>query len=169
MIHKYEGYSPKISEDVFVATGAQIVGDVLIKNGASIWFNAVLRGDLEKVSIGQKTNIQDGCICHVDKDEPLIIADYVTVGHGAILHGCTVEKGALIGMGATVLNGAKIGENSIVAAGALVPEGKEIPPRSLVVGVPGKVIKELSEEEVKKLIDSAENYYKKAQKYLVKE
>ncbi|ACB83707.1 gamma carbonic anhydrase family protein [Natranaerobius thermophilus] len=166
MLHEFKGKYPDISEDVFVADGTQIIGDVTIAEGASVWFNSVIRADLDIVEIGRKTNIQDGSICHVDTNEPLKVGDYVTVGHGAILHGCTIANNTLIGMGATVLNGATVGENCIIGAGTLIPEGKEIPPNSLVVGVPGKVVRELSQEEANNLKNHAEEYHKKAMKYL---
>lgn len=148
----------KINQDTFVAKTAAIVGDVSIGAGSSIWYHAVLRGDMAPISIGEQTNIQDGCLLHVAADFPLIIGNFVTAGHGAILHGCTIEDGAMIGMGAIILNGAVIGAGSIVGAGALVPEGKVIPPRSLVLGLPGRVVRELSEEEAVGLLSHAKTY-----------
>ncbi len=165
MLHAYDGVKPQVSDKVFIAPGAQVVGRVQLKEGANVWFNAVIRGDLDIATIGKKTNIQDGVLCHVDDNAPLTVGDYVTVGHGAILHGCTIGDECLIGMGATILNNATIGDQSIIAAGALIPEGAEIPPRSLVMGVPGKVVRELSEEEVSRMREGPENYYKKAEKY----
>ncbi len=148
----------KIHEDTFVAPSADVVGEVTVGAGSSIWYQAVLRGDMAPITIGEHSNIQDGCLLHVANGFPLQVGNYVTVGHGAILHGCTVEDGVLIGMGAIVLDGAVIGEGSIIGAGALVPEGKVIPPRSLVVGVPGKVIRELDDTKVAGLIAHAKNY-----------
>jgi carbonic anhydrase/acetyltransferase-like protein (isoleucine patch superfamily) len=148
----------KIHEDTFVAPSADVVGEVTVGAGSSIWYQAVLRGDMAPITIGEHSNIQDGCLLHVANGFPLQVGNYVTVGHGAILHGCTVEDGVLIGMGAIVLDGAVIGEGSIIGAGALVPEGKVIPPRSLVVGVPGKVIRELDDTKAAGLITHAKNY-----------
>lgn len=148
----------KIHQDTFVAPTAAVVGDVTLGAGSSVWYHAVLRGDMAPITIGDNSNIQDGCLLHVAESFPLQIGNYVTTGHGAILHGCTIEDGVLIGMGAIVLDGAVIGEGSIIGAGALIPEGKVIPPRSLVVGVPGKVIRELDEDKAAELIVHAEKY-----------
>ena len=148
----------KIDQDTFVAPTATIVGDVTIGAGSSVWYNAVLRGDMAAINIGEQTNIQDGCLLHVADGFPLVIGNYVTAGHGAILHGCTVEDDVLIGMGAIVLDGAIIGRGSIIGAGALITEGKVIPPHSLVVGVPGKVIRQLDEDRAAGLITHAEKY-----------
>ncbi len=164
--YPYKDKNPRIAHNVFMAEGSRIIGDVTISEESSIWFNATIRGDIAKVSIGRKTNIQDNCVLHVDYGYPLTIGDSVTVGHGVILHGCTINDGTLIGMGATILNGAVIGEESIIGANALVTEGKEIPPRSLVVGIPAKVIRELTEEEISALYKSAEGYAKEAKEYL---
>lgn len=146
MLKDFNGIWPQIHPDTFCAEGAQIVGDVTIGQYSSIWFNAVARGDVNKVSIGCYTNIQDGAILHVADDSDCVLGDYVTVGHGAIIHGARVGNFCLIGMGAILLNDVEIGEGSIIAAGTLIPEGKKIPPRSLVIGTPGKVIRELDEE-----------------------
>ncbi|NLW17967.1 MAG: gamma carbonic anhydrase family protein [Firmicutes bacterium] len=150
----------KIHEDTFVAPSADVIGDVTVGAGSSIWYQAVLRGDMAPIIIGEQSNIQDGCLVHVATDYPVRVGNYVTVGHGAILHGCTVEDGVLIGMGAIVLDGAVIGEGSIIGAGALIPEGKVIPPRSLVVGVPGKIIRQLDDAKAAELIAHAEKYAK---------
>lgn len=147
-----------IHADTFVAPGAQVLGDVKVGRGSSIWHNAVVRGDMAPISIGEHSNIQDGCLLHVATGFPLTVGNHVTVGHGAILHGCTVEDGVLVGMGAIVLDGAAIGRGSIIGAGALVGEGKVIPPRSLVVGIPGKVAREVREEEAAHLIEHANHY-----------
>ncbi|AZR71974.1 gamma carbonic anhydrase family protein [Anoxybacter fermentans] len=165
MKFSYKGYSPKVADDVYIAPGAQVIGDVEIGAGSSIWPNAVVRGDMAKITIGQRTNIQDNCTLHVDDEHPLIIGDDVTVGHNAVLHGCTIGNNALIGMGAIILDGAKIGDQALIGAGTLIPPGKEIPPRSLVVGSPGKVVRELKDEELAALKRSAEVYAKKAQTY----
>lgn len=145
MIKKFEGMLPTINEKTYIAEGAQLVGNVIMEEYSSIWHNAVARADINTIKIGKYTNIQDNAVLHVDDTYATIIGDYVTVGHGAILHGCQVEDHCLIGMGSTVLNGAVIGRGSIVAAGALVKENEVIPPFSMVVGVPGRVVKQLSE------------------------
>lgn len=132
-----------IDSSVFVAPGAQIVGDVTLMQEASVWYNAVLRGDINKIVVGKRSNIQDGCVLHLENDRPCIIGDDVTVGHKAILHGCTIESGCLIGMGAIVLNGAVIKKGSVVAAGAVVKENMVVEPFSLVAGIPAKFVKEL--------------------------
>ncbi len=131
-----------IPDTVFVADGARVTGDVRLGDQVSIWFNAVLRGDINFIQIGDRTNIQDNCVCHLENDIPCIVGSDVTVGHNAILHGCTVEDGCLIGMGAIVLNGARIGKGSIIGAGAVVKEHMVVPPGSLVVGIPGKIIRD---------------------------
>lgn len=165
MIRSFKGISPKIADDVYIAEGAQIIGDVTIGAQASIWPNAVVRGDMSYIRIGKFTNVQDNATLHVDTEHPLQIGDGVTVGHNAILHGCEIGNNALIGMGAIVLDGAKVGEQSLIGAGALIPPGKEIPPYSLVVGSPGKVKRTLSEAELAGLKKSATTYAKKAEIY----
>lgn len=162
----YSGIEPNINENVFVASGAVIIGDVSIGPNSSIWFNTVVRGDVHHIRIGKYTNIQDNSTIHVMNDHPTIIGDYVTVGHGAIIHGCTVGNNCLIGMGAIVLSYSEIGENTIIAAGALITERKVIPPNSLVMGNPGKVVRTLTEEEIAELRKSAESYSKYAQRYM---
>ncbi len=147
MLISYEGIEPKIHNTVFVAPGAMIIGDVTIGAESSVWFNTVLRGDLEPIRIGCRTNIQDGTVIHMDKDMPCLIGDDVTVGHSAILHSCAIDNEALIGMGAILLTGSKIGERAIIAAGTLVLEGQEIPAGTIAMGVPAKVRREITEEE----------------------
>ena len=149
----------------WVADNAVVVGDVTLEEDVSIWFNVVARGDNEPITIGSRTNIQEGCVLHTDPGFPMVIGPDVTVGHMAMLHGCTIGRGALIGIGAIVLNGAKIGEGALVGAGALVGEGKEIPPRSLVVGSPGKVIRELNEENVQRILKGTDVYVHKGRRY----
>ena len=139
--------APVVDERAFVAAGAVIVGNVRLAGGSSVWYNAVLRAEAEPIALGEESNLQDAVVCHVDAGFPVTIGRGVSVGHGAVLHGCTVEDDCLIGMGATVLNGAVIGSGSLVAAGAVVLEGTVVPPGSLVAGVPGKVRRELSDEE----------------------
>ncbi|MBB6216230.1 carbonic anhydrase/acetyltransferase-like protein (isoleucine patch superfamily) [Anaerosolibacter carboniphilus] len=141
MIKEFEGVYPHLDTKSFIADGAQVIGSVTMKEFSSVWFNTVVRGDVNRIEIGNYTNVQDNSVVHVADEHPTIIGDYVTIGHNAIIHGCTIEDHCLIGMGAIVLNGAVIGKGSIVAAGALVRENQVIPPNSLVVGMPGKVIK----------------------------
>ena len=167
MLHEYKGKWPKLGERVFIAEGAQIVGDVEIGDHSSVWFNCVIRGDVHYVRIGKHTNIQDGTIGHVMKDEyPLILKDYVSIAHGAMLHGCIIESHCLIGMRATILNNVTVGEGSIVGAGALITEGTIIPPHSLVLGMPAKVKRQLSDEEVAGIDEFAHRYYQYKETYL---
>ncbi|MDX2545003.1 gamma carbonic anhydrase family protein [Streptomyces sp. WI04-05B] len=141
------GREPKVDEEAFVAPTSSVIGDVTLQAGSSVWYGAVLRGDVERISVGARSNIQDNCTLHADPGFPVTIGERVSVGHNAVVHGATVEDDCLIGMGATVLNGAVIGAGSLVAAQALVPQGMRIPPGSLVAGVPAKVRRELTEEE----------------------
>ncbi|WP_312813360.1 gamma carbonic anhydrase family protein [Sedimentibacter sp.] len=157
MLKEFKGRMPVISEKSYIAEGAQLVGDVVMEEYSSVWHNVVARGDINKIHIGKYTNIQDNSVLHVEDKKDVFIGDYVTVGHGAILHGCEVGDHCLIGMGAIVLSGAKIGRGSIIAAGALVKENDVIPPHSLVVGMPGKVVKQLS-EDVSKMHAQAVKY-----------
>lgn len=145
--YRLDGWRPELPASAWLAPGAAVIGRVRLGERASVWFGAVLRGDLDTITIGEETNIQDGSVLHVDVGFPLRVGDRVTVGHGAILHGCTIEDEALIGMGAAVLNGATVGRGSLVAAGALVREGMQIPPFSLVAGVPAAIKRELPEAE----------------------
>ena len=138
--------APKVDPSAYVALGAVVIGDVILGENASVWFGAVLRGDTEPIRIGDRANVQDGCVVHTDPGFPATVGEGCVVGHNATLHGCEIGAGSLVGMGATILNGAKIGESSIVAAGAVVPEGREFPPRSLIVGVPAKCLGEVTEE-----------------------
>jgi len=146
------------SEDVYVADNAMVIGSVLLREGASVWFNAVLRGDTELITVGRYSNVQDGSVLHTDPGCPLVIGDYVTVGHKVMLHGCHIGDNSLIGINAVVLNRAKIGRNCLIGANALITEGKEIPDNSLVMGAPGKVVRELTEAEIRGLKVSAEHY-----------
>ncbi|CAG7648842.1 gamma carbonic anhydrase family protein [Paenibacillus allorhizosphaerae] len=165
MLHSYNGIMPQIHPTVFLASGVQIIGDVTIEEGASIWYNTVLRGDLAPIRIGRRSNIQDGCIGHVNVNQPLIVAEEVSVGHGAIIHGCTIGKGTLIGMGAIVLNGAAIGEYALVGAGALVTENKSIPSHTLSLGTPAKVVRELADYDMERMKRTMESYCVKAEEY----
>lgn len=146
MIKDFNGIWPHIHPETFIAEGAQIVGKVTIGQYSSVWFNAVARGDVNEVLVGSYTNVQDSCVLHVADEYACIVGDFVTVGHGAIIHGARVGDYCLIGMGACLLNGVEVGAGSIVAAGALLPEGTKIPPRSLVMGLPAKIVRELEEE-----------------------
>ena len=141
------GREPKIDEDAFVAPTASVIGDVTLGAGASVWYGAVLRGDVERISVGASSNVQDNCTLHADPGFPVSVGERVSIGHNAVVHGATVGDDCLIGMGATVLNGAVIGAGSLVAAQALVPQGMVVPAGSLVAGVPAKVRRELSAEE----------------------
>lgn len=160
MIKPFHDKIPKVHKSVFIAENAVIIGDVEIGKEASIWYNCVLRGDVNYIRIGEKTNIQDGTIIHVSraKEFSTIIEKEVTVGHSATIHGCYIETGSLIGIGAIILDGVKIGKNSFVAAGSLVTPGTEIPPRSLVMGSPAKVKKELSDKEIEQTQEFWQNY-----------
>ena len=155
----YKGLKPKIDQSVFIADGVRIIGDVELGEGVTVWFNSVIRGDVNSIKIGPNCNIQDNSCLHVEhNDHSLTLECGVTVGHSVTLHGCYLEKNCLIGMGATILNGARIGAESIVGAGALVPEGMIVPPRSLVLGCPAKVKRPLIENEILGLHKSAQRY-----------
>ena len=150
---------PGIADDVFIAPGAWVIGDVVIARGSSIWFNTVVRADVQSIRIGTETNIQDNCTLHVTApDFPLKMGDRVTVGHGVILHGCVIEDDCLIGMGAIILDGARVGKGSVIAAGSLVTEGFVIPPGSLVMGAPATVKREVTDEERKRAQGSHKHY-----------
>ena len=151
---------PDRSQAAFIAANATVLGDVAIARGVSIWYGAVVRADVEKIVLGACTNIQDGAILHGDPGQPTILGDHVTVGHRAVVHSAQIESGCLIGIGAIVLDGVRVGAGSIIGAGAVVT--KDIPPRSLVVGIPGKVVRQLSDAEVAHLIDHAQKYEKLA-------
>lgn len=161
----YKGTVPQIDDNVFLAGGAYIIGDVTISSHASIWFNTVIRGDVHPISIGSFTNIQDNSTIHAMHDYETIIEDYVTVGHGVILHACHIGSNCLIGMGSTILSYTDIGENCIIGAGCLITEHKKIPPNSLVMGAPGRVIRTVTEEEIENIRQSALNYYKESLHY----
>lgn len=164
MLRPYRGLLPTVHPTAFVDESAQVIGDVHLGAESSVWMNVVIRGDVNVIRIGDRSNIQDGTIVHVMRDtHPTRVGNDVTVGHAALLHGCTIEDRCLIGMGAQLLNGAVIGADSIVAAGTLVTEETKLPPRSLVMGRPGKVKRELTDAEVASILDYAERYvnYKK--------
>jgi len=167
VIIDYRGVTPKIAADVLVAPTATIIGDVEIGAESGIWFGVILRGDVNRIRIGTRTNIQDGTIVHVTRDlHPTIIGSNVTVGHGVKLHGCTVGDGCLVGIGAIVLDGAQIGAESLIAAGSLVVPGTVVPPRSLVIGNPARVKRPLGDEEVVGLAELAERYVVYRRDYL---
>jgi carbonic anhydrase/acetyltransferase-like protein (isoleucine patch superfamily) len=159
-------HRPEIDPTAYIASGAKLIGDVLIGKHSSVWFNCVLRGDCDTIRIGDKVNIQDGTVCHADEGIPLTVEDEVSVGHMAIIHGCTIGRGALIGMGAIVMNRAQIGEYALIAAGSLVPEGKVIPPRTLAMGSPAKVVRELTDSDIEKMKKTTRSYMERAQVYL---
>lgn len=160
MIKTFDNIVPKIDETVFVAENAIVIGDVEIAENASIWYGCVLRGDVNFIRIGARTNIQDMTMIHVSrgKDFPTIVEEDVTVGHRVTLHGCYVERGCLIGIGATLLDGVRIGANSLIAAGSLVTPNTIIPPKSFVLGAPARVKRELTNEEIKKIGENCSNY-----------
>lgn len=159
MIKELDSKAPIIHENTFIAESADVMGDVIIGEGSSIWYSVVVRGDIENIKIGKYTNIQDNSTVHTETDIPTEIGDYTVVGHNAIVHGCKIGDNCLIGMGAIVLNNAVIGDNSIIGAGSLVTEGKVIPPNSLVMGIPGKIIREVKEEEIENIRKNAMRYY----------
>jgi len=161
-IYAFEEILPQLARSVFVAPGVRCIGRVTIGEESSIWYNAVLRGDADEIVIGRRTNIQDNCTIHVDPGFPTTIGDEVTVGHNAVVHGCTVESRVLVGMNAVLLSGCRIGSGSIIGANALVTEGKVIPPRSLVLGTPGKIVREVTDEEVAAILRSAAGYVERA-------
>jgi carbonic anhydrase/acetyltransferase-like protein (isoleucine patch superfamily) len=166
MIHSFKDKMPKIDSSALVIESAQVIGDVVIGEESSVWFNAVIRGDINYIRIGKRTNIQDGCVLHVARNKyPLIIEDEVTVGHSVILHACTIRSRCLIGMGAVVMDDAEVGEDSIVGAGALVTSHTKIPPGSLVLGSPAKVKRPLTEDEKRSIRDSAAHYVGDIQSY----
>jgi carbonic anhydrase/acetyltransferase-like protein (isoleucine patch superfamily) len=149
----------------WIAPSAVVIGRVRLMRDASVWWNAVLRGDNELITVGEGSNIQDGCVCHTDPGYPLTIGKDVTVGHLAMLHGCEIGDGALIGIGAVILNGARIGRNCLIGSKALIPEGKEIPDGSLVMGAPGKVVRQLSEDHRERMQRGARHYVQNWQRY----
>lgn len=164
-IYEFNGKYPRIADDVFIAPDAVVVGDVEIGSGSSVWFGCVIRGDIGPIRIGERTNLQEHTMVHLDEGAPTILGDDVTVGHRAIIHGTQVGNGSLIGMGAIVMSYSTIGSGSIVAAGALVPERAEIPAESLAMGMPAKVRREVSEDEQQELIAQAKRYMERGVKF----
>lgn len=166
MLIEVKGNKPKIGEGTFIAESSDIIGNVTIGKDCSIWFGAVLRAEESLIKIGNETNVQDNAVLHIDKGYNVCIGDGVTIGHGAIIHGCNIEDECLIGMGAIILNGAKIGKNTMVAAGTLISQNKEIPEGVLVMGVPGRVVRELTEEEIEKIKKSRKEYVRMKNLYI---
>ncbi|HYE59217.1 MAG TPA: gamma carbonic anhydrase family protein, partial [Rhodothermales bacterium] len=159
MLHPFIGRAPVFDETVWIAPSADVIGDVVFGPECSVWFQAVVRGDVNYVRLGARTNVQDGAVLHVtNRTAPLVIGDDVTIGHGAIVHGCTVRDRVLVGMGAVVMDHAVIGEDTILGARTLVTQGVEIPPRSLVIGAPAKVVRSLTDDEVATVRRFASNY-----------
>ncbi len=167
MLRPFKGIWPKLGERVYVDPSAQVIGDVELGDHASVWMNAVIRGDVHSIRIGPHTNIQDNCVIHVFKEQyATVLADHITVGHSVTLHGCRLGSYCLIGMGATILNEAEIGDECLIAAQTLVPEGMKIPPRSLVMGVPAKLRRPLNGDELRMLRTSAQSYFDYKEIYL---
>ena len=164
-VYSLDGVTPKLADDVWIAPNAQLMGNVEMASGSSVWFGAVIRGDNDLIKIGARSNIQDNSVLHTDPGMPLTIGQGVTVGHQVMLHGCTIGDNSLIGIGATILNGATIGKNCVIGAHALITEGKTIPDGSMAVGAPARVIKTLSDAQINMLKMSAEIYVKNAQRF----
>ncbi|MBT9506442.1 gamma carbonic anhydrase family protein [Rhodoferax sp.] len=164
-IYELDGVTPRMAESTWVADSAQVMGNVELADGASVWFGAVIRGDTETIRIGKRSNIQDMSVLHADVGMPLTVGDDVTVGHKVMLHGCTIGDGSLIGIGAVVLNGAKIGKGCLVGAGSLVTEGKEFPDGSMILGSPAKAVRQLTPEQLEGLRLSALHYVENANRF----
>lgn len=163
----FKGVTPRVGKNVFIAENAYVIGDVELGDYASVWYGAVLRGDFAPITIGTHTSIQENCVVHTDHGFPSQVGSHVTTGHTAVIHGATVGDHCIIGMGALLLNGAKVGSESIVGAGAVVAEGKEFAARSLILGVPGKVLREVTDQELKRVYSNAETYLGYAREYLI--
>jgi carbonic anhydrase/acetyltransferase-like protein (isoleucine patch superfamily) len=162
-IYQMGDFAPEIDSSAYITDSANVIGKVRIEANASIWFNVTIRGDNEPITIGENSNLQESCVLHTDPGYPLTIDRNVTVGHQAMLHGCTIGEGSLIGIQAVILNGARIGRNCLVGAGALVTEGKEFPDNSLIIGTPARVVRTLNEEDIVRMRGSTNNYVKRAQ------
>ncbi|WP_091018016.1 MULTISPECIES: gamma carbonic anhydrase family protein [Paenibacillus] len=165
MIIPYKGLQPQLHPSVYMAEGAKLIGDLRMGEGSSVWFNAVLRADLAPIIIGKRCNIQDNVVGHVNTDQPLIVGDDVSVGHTAIIHGCSIGTGSLIGMGAILLNGADIGEYTLIGAGSVVTENSKIPPYTLALGTPTKVIRELTDADLERMSRTSLGYVTKGKEY----
>jgi carbonic anhydrase/acetyltransferase-like protein (isoleucine patch superfamily) len=167
MIRTFQGIKPMVPKSCFVEETAVVIGDVVVGEECSVWFNAVIRGDVNHIRIGNRTNVQDLCMLHVTHDtHPLVIGSDVTIGHHVVLHGCTIEDRVLVGMGAIIMDGVVIGEDSVIGAGALVVEGTIVPPKSLLLGSPAKVKRQVTVKELAWIKDSAENYVRYASQYM---
>ena len=164
-IYALDGHAPQIDPDTWVAPDARLIGKVVLEAGASVWFGCTLRGDNEVIHVGAGTNVQENTVMHTDMGYPLVIGAGCTIGHKAMLHGCTIGENSLIGMGATVLNGARIGRDCLIGAGALVTEGKEIPDGSLVMGAPGKVVRQLDDKALEAVTYGAVHYQENMRRY----
>ncbi|MFD0586922.1 gamma carbonic anhydrase family protein [Paenibacillus sp. GCM10027627] len=167
MLLPYKGILPAVHASCYIAEGVKLIGDVSIGENSTVWFNAVLRGDLAPIRIGTSCNIQDGVVGHVNTDQPLLVEEEVSVGHGAIIHGCRLGKGTLIGMGAIVLNGADVGEYALIGAGSIVTENKKIPSYTLSLGSPAKVVRELTEDDLQRMKRTMESYVTKGIEYRI--
>ena len=165
VIKEFNKIEPIIDKECYISESVDIIGDVTIERNANIWFGTRLRGDMNKIVIGENTNIQENSVVHVDFNSPTIIGKNVTIGHGAIIHGCTISENVLVGMGSIILNDARIGKNTIIGAGSLVTQGKEFPEGVLILGNPAKVIRELTDSEIKSIEASANNYVMLSKKY----
>ncbi|MBB6022589.1 carbonic anhydrase/acetyltransferase-like protein (isoleucine patch superfamily) [Paenibacillus sp. JGP012] len=165
MIISYQGKQPQLHPTIYMAEGSKLIGDVTMGEDSSVWFNAVLRADLAPIRIGKRCNIQDNTVGHVNTDQPLVLGDDVSVGHAAIIHGCSIGTGSLIGMGAILLNGAEIGEFSLIGAGSVVTENSKIPPYTLALGTPAKVIRELTEADLQRMSKTTLGYVIKGREY----
>jgi carbonic anhydrase/acetyltransferase-like protein (isoleucine patch superfamily) len=164
-IYELDGVAPRLAPTAYVADSAEVIGNVEMAEGSSVWFGAILRGDNDLMRIGRGSNVQDGSVLHSDPGYPLVLGEDVTIGHLVMLHGCTIGDGTLVGIGAVVLNGAKIGRNCLVGAGALVTEGKEFPDNSMIVGSPAKVLKELTAEQAARMRHAATHYVENSARY----
>ena len=163
--NRYVEDPPRIDPTAYVAPSADLIGAVTLGVRSSVWFQSVIRADDEPITIGNGTNVQDGCIVHIDPGEPVVLGDYVTIGHRAIVHGAQIEDNVMVAIGAIVLTGARIGSNSIIGAGAVVTEGMEIPPNSLVVGVPARIVKTVSDSQAARIRGTAETYIDRGARY----
>ena len=166
MLYPFKDKKPLIGEAVYIADGVKIIGDVKLGDHSSVWFNSVIRADLAPIIVGNNTNIQDLSVIHVNRNQPTVIEEEVTIGHSVVLHACTIKKGSLIGMGSIILSGAEIGEHTLVAAGSLIPENKKFPPNILLMGSPAKVIRELNTEELEMMKRTNQSYTTKGLEYL---
>ena len=164
-IYRFEDHRPQIDPDAWIAPDANVIGKCVIGAKASVWFGTTMRGDNEPIILGAGTNVQENCVLHTDMGFPLTVGKNCTIGHKAILHGCTIGEQTLVGMGATVMNGAVIGKNCVIGAGALIPEGKHIPDGSLVMGMSGRVVRQLDDDAIEGLLGAAKGYHEKSRRF----